>query len=189
MAPQSPAYNLDGVLVISGALNRAAMDTAIRGLIARHEVLRTTFVTDDGLEPYQLVGAVPRDGVELVDIESLSPESPESLKSPESAAARIAGECADRPFDLAAEAPCRFTLIRLDRQTHWLVIVVHHIVADNWSQSILVNDLAELYEAAVAGVQAGSRRCRSSLRITPSGSALNARPNSWMSSSSTGRPA
>ncbi|MEM8909003.1 MAG: AMP-binding protein, partial [Bacteroidota bacterium] len=50
-------------------------------------------------------------------------------------------------FDLAKDYMLRAHLIECSARDHVLVLVVHHIASDAWSQSILVNDLATLYQA------------------------------------------
>jgi len=56
-----------------------------------------------------------------------------------------------RPFDLAAEALLRTTLVQLGPADHLLLLCAHHTVIDGWSVGILLRDLAAFYEAAVIG--------------------------------------
>ncbi len=58
---------------------------------------------------------------------------------------------AERPFDLAADLFLRAQLLRLDTEEYALLLTLHHIAADGWSMSVLLGELAELYEAATAG--------------------------------------
>ena len=46
--PDSPFYNVLAAFRMAGALDIAALQRSFRSLIARHESLRTTFVTLDG---------------------------------------------------------------------------------------------------------------------------------------------
>ena len=46
--PDSPAYNISRAIQMSGALNVEALRKALSGIVARHEVLRTTYATVDG---------------------------------------------------------------------------------------------------------------------------------------------
>jgi non-ribosomal peptide synthetase component F len=41
--------------------------------------------------------------------------------------------------------------LRLDEQEHLLLILLHHIISDGWSLGVLINELAILYDAFVAG--------------------------------------
>ena len=53
----SPAYNIPAVLRVSGPLDIGALRLAVGDLVARREILRTSFPAPDG-EPFQLVGDV-----------------------------------------------------------------------------------------------------------------------------------
>ena len=45
----------------------------------------------------------------------------------------------------------RVRLLRLSATEHLLLLVLHHIVSDGWSQGILVWEVSELYRAYRAG--------------------------------------
>ncbi|WP_263987640.1 condensation domain-containing protein, partial [Mycolicibacterium novocastrense] len=57
--------------------------------------------------------------------------------------------------DLANEIPLRARLFRVDESTHVLVAVVHHIAADGWSITPLVQDLGVAYASRCAGQAPG----------------------------------
>ncbi|WP_185879100.1 non-ribosomal peptide synthetase, partial [Variovorax sp. MHTC-1] len=145
MAPQSAAYNLAGTLVLGGALDAEALSAAVDDLALRHEVLRTVFRPDAEGELQQL----PQPGVPgLLQVEDLSVWPAAGRESEAHARAQ---RHALQPFDLETGPVWRVLLVRLDACTHWLSIVAHHIAADGWSEAVLVQDLAALYEARVAG--------------------------------------
>ncbi|MCP4653906.1 MAG: non-ribosomal peptide synthetase, partial [bacterium] len=56
-----------------------------------------------------------------------------------------------RPFDLARDWMIRPCLMRLGPRDHLLLVTVHHIAFDTWSQIILHRELAELYTAYTSG--------------------------------------
>src|SRR6185295_6613934 len=60
-------------------------------------------------------------------------------------------EEAQRPFDLRTGPLLRAFLLRLDGETHTLLLAAHHILADGWSFGVLGQELAALYRAALAG--------------------------------------
>ena len=69
----------------------------------------------------------------------------------EEAARRLAQEEAARPFDLATGPLLRARLLRLGAQAHVVLMTMHHIASDGWSQEILIRELSLLYAAFVAG--------------------------------------
>lgn len=54
--PDSTAYSIPWVFELDGPVELTALQLALDGLVARHEVLRTTFATERG-EPRQLIHA------------------------------------------------------------------------------------------------------------------------------------
>jgi amino acid adenylation domain-containing protein len=67
---------------------------------------------------------------------------------------RLTLEEARRPFDLTAPPMLRMLralLLRLGDGEHRLLLTVHHIASDGWSQGILTAELAALYGAFAAG--------------------------------------
>ena len=45
----------------------------------------------------------------------------------------------------------RAYLVRLASQEHVVLLTLHHIITDGWSNEVLVRDLITLYRAFVAG--------------------------------------
>jgi non-ribosomal peptide synthetase component F len=138
--PGGSEYNVPRVFTLSGALDQAALAAALAGLVARHEVLRTTFAAEDG-EPFQVIGPPPAVDLDPVDLTSLPADQRRAR------ARELADAEAGRPFDLARGPLFRARLLRLDRRAHWLLLTSHHIVMDEWSDEVLAGELVELYDA------------------------------------------
>ena len=64
---------------------------------------------------------------------------------------REALKLAQYPFDLAHEPPLKVTLLSFDKSSHALVVNVHHLVTDGWSQRLFWEELAAEYAAARKG--------------------------------------
>ena len=144
MEPASAAYNMPLALRLSGPLHVEALQWALNEIVKRHEILRTTFdVLDE--QPVQLVATEGSLTLVHQDLSSL----PQSDRQPE--AERLTSEEARRPFDLVRGPLIRALLLRLSNNEHVLLLTMHHIVSDGWSQTVLMNELGALYEAAVAG--------------------------------------
>ncbi len=135
------------MLRLSGALDHRALERALGGLIARHEVLRTRLVADGQGQPVQVIGPAEPAVLEVLDLAGFGPdEGPARLREFVLAQAL-------RPFDLAAGPLLRASLVRLGETEHVLVAVFHHAVFDGWSAGVLVRDLAALYRGEATGEQ------------------------------------
>jgi amino acid adenylation domain-containing protein len=144
LQPGGTVYNLPLVLRLRGELDAAALATAFGEIVRRHEVLRTAFVERDG-EPVQVV--LPATPWELLAVDLAGLPAP----AREREAARLAGEEAARPFDLAQDPLLRTILLRLGASEHGLLLDLHHIVSDGWSAGVLVREIGVLYAAAREG--------------------------------------
>ncbi|MGD0554724.1 MAG: amino acid adenylation domain-containing protein [Streptosporangiaceae bacterium] len=135
----SPVYNSSVAVRLDGELDIAALEAALRDVFARHEVLRTVFPAEGG-EPYQRV-------LEMGELGWALPVTP--VASDDELAAKITA--AGEPFDLIAEVPVRAGLLATGPDAHVLVLVIHHIATDGWSDEVLVRDLRTAYTARLAG--------------------------------------
>ena len=142
--PGSTAYNLTRAFRLQGRLDEPALQQAFEALIARHEVLRTGFEEGQGDPRQRVLADLP---FRLV-CEQYG-EMPEAAQS--ALLGRRLEQEAARPFDLARPPLLRVTLLRFGEQAHGLLLAMHHIVSDAWSNPILVRDLATAYAQALAG--------------------------------------
>ncbi len=144
LEPAIPVYNVEFTLRLRGPLDVTALRAALRGLIKRHESLRTRFGSERGV-PFQIVDEPGEASLEIDDLTS----RPEQVRWEE--ALELVTEQIRRPFDLSAGPLLRFWLAKLGDDDHLFVIVNHHIISDGWSTGIIMRDLAELYRLARAG--------------------------------------
>ncbi|MEZ2133143.1 amino acid adenylation domain-containing protein, partial [Sinorhizobium sp. CB9] len=140
LEPESTAYTIAGAVRLDGVIDVGALRDAFADVVRRHEILRTKFGEDDGI-PYQMVepSADPRwDDIDL---------AASSIIDQEAKAKALVEEMIRTPFDLEAAPPLRLFLIRLGRQTHLLVLALHHILMDGPSLAILVDEVNLFYES------------------------------------------
>ncbi|NMO02257.1 amino acid adenylation domain-containing protein, partial [Gordonia sp. TBRC 11910] len=134
--PDDAAYNLPVVVRLTGDVDVAALRSAVADVVARHEILRTTFPADDGV-PHQVVGAAEDAGAQL------------DWAIVDSAAELFAQ--VRRGFDVGAQWPVRARLTGVDGDAWLLAVVLHHIGADGLSLRPLVADVVAAYAARAAG--------------------------------------
>ncbi|WP_082801290.1 condensation domain-containing protein [Herbidospora cretacea] len=121
--PADASSHLHLSLRLRGPLDRDRLRGALDAVVARHDSLRTSF----------------HDG----PVARVRPPAPVLIEH--SRDVDLVGERIDAPFDLT-EPPFRVTLVELGADDHVLCLVLHRIVADEWSLGILLDDLFALYQ-------------------------------------------
>ncbi len=144
LAPHSAFYNVPVVMRLHSRVDATALQRALDEIVRRHEVLRTSFHIENGA-PVQRVSTDAHVLLAIVDISVSSPVTRQAD------AKRLAEEEAAKPFDLAQGPVIRAMLLRLRDEEHWLVLTLHHIVADGWSMGVLSRELRSLYAAFTSG--------------------------------------
>ncbi|MET3052183.1 amino acid adenylation domain-containing protein [Pseudomonas alkylphenolica] len=143
-APQSSAYNVPRALSLEGELAADALQAALQQVIQRHDILRTRFEEIDGL-PMQVLEPQAYLQLQREDLSALGTEERDTQLQQ-----RLLAEAA-KPFDLSGAPLIRASLIRLAQDRHVLLLNMHHIVSDAWSNPILMQDLASAYRSALQG--------------------------------------
>jgi amino acid adenylation domain-containing protein len=144
LQPGNTAYNIFNASRIRGSLNVPIMERVINELIQRHEVLRTTLKSVDGL-PVQVIAPDLKITLEPVSLEHL----PEPERYGE--AVRLTTEEFARPFDLENEPLVRVSLLRLAKDDFVLQVNMQHAITDRWSFAVFEKELAVLYQAFATG--------------------------------------
>ncbi len=147
LEPGGAAYVMAGALRLSGALDAAALEWGLGEVVRRHESLRTTFRTANGVAA-QVVAAAGGWALPVEDLSAL----PEAEREAE--ARRRVGAEAARGFDLERGPLFRALLLRLGADEHVLSVTMHHAVSDEWSVGVLVREMSELYAARLRGEDA-----------------------------------
>lgn len=144
LQPGNTAYNIFNASRIRGALNVPIMERVINELIQRHEVLRTTLKSVDGL-PVQVISPALKITLEPVSLEHL----PEAERYDE--AVRLTTEEFALPFDLENGPLVRVGLLRLAKDDFVLQVNMQHAITDRWSFAVFEKELAVLYQAFATG--------------------------------------
>ena len=138
--PSALCYNIAETFRIKGDLNVAALQWALTEIVRRHEALRTRFVVEGEL-PVQYInppGNLPLPVIDLRNVEASTREQ---------RAQQLMVQRAREPFYLKKGPLLRALLVRLGDLEHKLMVTVHHIATDGWSQAILWSELGALYGA------------------------------------------
>ncbi|MDX6744045.1 non-ribosomal peptide synthetase [Actinocorallia sp. A-T 12471] len=133
--PGTTGYNVRIALDLAGPLDADALVAAVHGVVARHDILRTTYrMGEDG----GVVQVVHAELPPVVDHRDATPETVGELCTALAAA----------PFDLANESPLRIGLYRTGADTATFLVVAHHIAWDDASSAVFYGDLLALYRGA-----------------------------------------
>jgi amino acid adenylation domain-containing protein len=142
LSPESHAYNIVNAVRLHGELDIAALQRAFQMLVERHPSLRTTFIASQGKATQYI----------HEHLEVCFQHDDASIWSEEFLENRLITE-AHRPFNLETGPLLRVNLFTRLANEHILLLAVHHIVADFWSLTILVDELGVIYQAQKAGKQ------------------------------------
>ncbi|WP_095143824.1 non-ribosomal peptide synthetase [Pseudomonas sp. Irchel s3b6] len=140
MEPDSPAYNVGGMARLRGLLDVGRFEAALQALVMRHETLRTTFPSVNGVA-WQRVH--PQTGLRMdwQDFSTLDADLREERVQ------QLADREAHTAFNLETGPLLRACLVKTAEHEHYLVLTLHHIVTEGWAMDIFARELAALYEA------------------------------------------
>ena len=134
------AYSRPIAFRLHGQLNRSALEAAFATLIDRHESLRTVFEMHDN-QPVQRIVLAENLGFELM-YQDLRGEEDVSQSS-----AAILEALSQQPFDLSEGPLLRARLLRQSNEEYLLLFAIHHIISDEWSMQVLIQEIVTLYNA------------------------------------------
>ncbi|HYU00407.1 MAG TPA: amino acid adenylation domain-containing protein [Gemmatimonadales bacterium] len=139
--PLTAVNNLAMCVRIEGSLDLARLTLGANRLLARHEALRTSFQTGRGRPGVTIAPSLEID-LGLVDLRA---HEPDRLAE----AVRLATLEARRPFELDQAPLLRVRTFRLALDSHVLVVVIHHTIADGWSLGVFLRELFSDYRGSL----------------------------------------
>lgn len=140
LEPESTAYLMVRHWSVPGPLSAQALERSFMALTQRHESLRTTFCVE-GDQPVQVVHPPQPFRLPLLDLSALEPERQRTQVR-----ALIEQE-RQYPFQLERSFPLRTFLLRLNDIMHVVLVAMHHIISDAWSNNVFMRDLRAFYRA------------------------------------------
>ncbi|MFJ7592344.1 amino acid adenylation domain-containing protein [Streptomyces sp. NPDC097617] len=120
-------------------LDADALAEAMAWVIARHPVVGAGFTTDDEGRAVQVLGAGRWVGVRTIDLATDAEVDALLIRD------------RDTGFDPGEPPLIRLTVVRLPDGRDGLLLSYHLLLWDGWSREIVLRDLFDAYEAAVAG--------------------------------------
>jgi thioesterase domain-containing protein/non-ribosomal peptide synthetase component F/acyl carrier protein len=142
--PGNPVLNASFRWSLEGPLDLSVVQQSFNEIVARHEVLRATFVALDGTVSQLIVPSL-RLLIPVTDLRSFS--GPDLNIEVD----RICAAEAARSFNLEKGPLIRVGLLRVEEARYILMLTLHHIICDGWSIGVIMRELQNLYPDIAEG--------------------------------------
>jgi amino acid adenylation domain-containing protein len=149
MAGPNYIYNIAVPLpLLDQSFDFEALRYTCKVLVQRHDILRTVF-RSRGADAEQVIRNDLQIEPQLVP---LSREyGPHETQARNDELKEILQGLARTPFDLTTGPLFRLIVIRLHERSHLLLVMLHHIISDGWSNQVLIRELTTIYRARSKG--------------------------------------
>lgn len=130
------AFNMAVMIKITGPIRVRDLKDAVTMVGERHEIFRTRFFWADeggGREPMQ--GIASRSSLKLSEKRIYS----------EAEASEVLEMIRNETWELSSRETAKMLLLTLSDHVHFLIMSMHHIMADGYSFSVLLHDLEVAY--------------------------------------------
>ncbi len=138
--PFGPHYHIVEAWRVTGQVDAAAMQRALRDVVERHEALRTVIVRD-GDDKYQQIYSASTPELSVRDLPA------EPGKSREQQAEELIRELENGTIDAEHPPFIKAVLARFDDNDSVLALITHHIATDGWAVRVIIRDLVNRYAA------------------------------------------
>lgn len=128
--PDSTSYHCPFMVPLGELNDQAKIEACFADILRKHASLRTCFNLVNE-EPKQFI----RDDV-VLNIPHVDCEGYTSVELQNAVDTFLA-----QPFDLSLPPLVRAIILRLNADTHYLLVCMHHILTDGWSMNVLRKDL------------------------------------------------
>ncbi|MBS7256341.1 non-ribosomal peptide synthetase [Flavobacterium branchiicola] len=142
-AQASLAYNIPATVLFKGDLDIQKLEQSFQVLIARHEILRTFFRSNDKGDVHQYI--VPAASLEF----SITREDFSSLSDSEQAVKAYLHHKNSEAFDLEKAPLLRSAIIKTNKKEHVFYLSMHHIISDGWSMELMIKEIVVIYNSLV----------------------------------------
>lgn len=140
---ETTSYVVQSVYQIESELDEEIFHSSLQLLGEKHEVLRSKIVYKNVREPRQML--LKGREIEYLSID-LSGKS-----NPYQAYLELKDQDVKRGFDLENDSLLRIIVLKIDEETSYMIMTIHHIIIDGWSTSIMMNDLLGFYDELCKG--------------------------------------
>lgn len=136
------AYNMPALYKFEGALEKKSLEKAFQILVDKHEILRTVFKEDEEFKVKQYV--IPSEVFNFSINYLETTKNNNDFELNQTIQAFI-----NEPFDLVKGPLLRVHLIKITEEEHLLLFTMHHIICDEWSFKIIINEIGNYYNTII----------------------------------------
>ncbi|MDJ0841286.1 MAG: amino acid adenylation domain-containing protein, partial [Acidobacteriota bacterium] len=135
-----PGENISTTLLMEGPLDVGALEQALDAVTRQHDILRTSFQERDGV-PLQVIASRIKPDVDLTDLQDITHTEAETDI--------LVNRLSFTRFQLDRAPLLKLHLLRLNPREHLMMVVMHHIISDGWSISVLMDGIRKVYTAII----------------------------------------
>jgi amino acid adenylation domain-containing protein len=139
LAPKTPIFHTIFGFHLQARFAEDAFRAAIRSVIGRHAVLRTSFALAGYSEPLQLVHSRVEPRIEILDLRDLDEPTQQKELSAWTEHEK------DRGFEWTSPSLVRFVLHLRSNRTFQFTVSFHHAILDGWSVASMLTELFQTY--------------------------------------------
>jgi amino acid adenylation domain-containing protein len=140
LQPNTSYYTIPLLYRLSGDVDCEALKKSFEALVKRHEILRTKINVING-EPFQVVGQENE-----IDWEQRKC----NLKK-ESDIIDILKKESEQSFDFEKSTLVRVRIVNTEFNVHFMLIHLHHLVTDGWSNQLILQEVSQFYQHFTEG--------------------------------------
>lgn len=140
--PDQCLYSYAHRYVINGPVQIELLIKSFNFLAHRHDILRSTYRNNEGSILQEVTNALTPD-VRQLDFSTLNAiQKKQSLES-------SIKQFIEQPFNLSVDSPLRLSFFKLDDNRYEFIIVMHHIMGDAGSLSIINKEVSIIYKSLI----------------------------------------
>ncbi|HVR96505.1 MAG TPA: amino acid adenylation domain-containing protein, partial [Thermoanaerobaculia bacterium] len=143
LTPEDPLYHNVDSWQVKGRFDKELFEEAVRRVVARHPILRTSFAMTGYSEPLQLAH---RHAVLPLTVEDVR-----HLAEQEAVIDRLVAREKIDQFDLTKAPQLRFHVFLRSEETYQFTLAENHAIFDGWSLHSTLAEIFELYYALLSG--------------------------------------
>jgi amino acid adenylation domain-containing protein len=128
-------YTPASSFIFDASFNLTGFENGVKKLIARHEVLRTTFDVRNG------------EAVQFIHPYEERMYTAEVINVRRDTVKQVMDEEACQPFDLGNGPLFRVKILHVDNDQYLVLFSCHHIISDGWSLEVLMKEFNHYYQS------------------------------------------